>query len=343
MSEHKTNENEKQCQTAITAEDFTQMMVSLESTKKLEAKLQKLEMCYSFLKDDDSRTKYYTGINTFRKLEMLVNRLKDYIPIHFNTSLPVFEQVLLTLMKLRLNSDFRDLGDRFGISNTTASAYFKNIIGVMYDRLRSLIIWPTREILKSTMPPCFTEAFGDKVCVIIDCFELYIEKPSNLQKSAQCWSNYKHHHTVKYLIGITPQGSISFISEAWCGRTSDKQVVINSKFLDHIIPGDVILADRGFLIQDYVKLVKAELQIPAFTKGKNQLHPMELEATRNIANVRIHVERVIGCIRQKYRILSDDMPICLLACGDDDPILDKISTVCCALVNLCPPLIPLSS
>lgn len=107
--------------------------------------------------------------------------------------------------------------------------------------------------------------------------------------------------------------------------------------------GDVILADRGFLIQDYLKLFKAELQIPAFTKGKKQLHPLELEATRSIAHVRIHVERIIGSIRQKYRILSDDVPISLLITGDDDPILDKIVTVCCALINMCPPIVPLSS
>ena len=35
----------------------------------------------------------------------------------------------------------------------------------------------------------------------------------------------------------------------------------------------------------------ASLCIPAFTKGKDQLAADEIERTRNIANVRIHVER----------------------------------------------------
>lgn len=107
--------------------------------------------------------------------------------------------------------------------------------------------------------------------------------------------------------------------------------------------GDVLLADRGFLIQDYVRLFNAELQIPAFTKGKKQLHPLELAATRSIAHVRIHVERMIGSIRQKYRIISNDVPISLLVTRNDDPISDKIVTVCCALINVCPPIVPLSN
>ena len=48
----------------------------------------------------------------------------------------------------------------------------------------------------------------------------------------------------------------------------------------------------------------AELNIPALAKGKNQLDPVDVEKTRNIANVRIHVERVIGTLRQRYTIFS---------------------------------------
>ena len=54
------------------------------------------------------------------------------------------------------------------------------------------------------------EKFSKSV-VIIDCTEIFIERPTDLLARAQVWSNYKHHSTVKFLIGITPQGTISFL------------------------------------------------------------------------------------------------------------------------------------
>lgn len=54
------------------------------------------------------------------------------------------------------------------------------------------------------------------------------------------------------------------------------------------------MADRGFTIHESILMQRAELVIPAFTKGRDQLHPIDVEKTRGIANVRIHVERVIG-------------------------------------------------
>ena len=69
------------------------------------------------------------------------------------------------------------------------------------------------------------------------------------------------------------------------------------------------MADRGFDIQESVGLFCSTIKIPAFTKGKKQLSGAQVEQTRRIANVRIHVERVIRNIRKKYSILSVTQPI----------------------------------
>lgn len=53
-------------------------------------------------------------------------------------------------------------------------------------------------------------------------------------------------------------------------------------------------ADRGFLIAESVGMCHATLVTPAFTKGKRQLCSGDVEATREIANVRMHVKQVIG-------------------------------------------------
>ena len=114
---------------------------------------------------------------------------------------------------------------------------------------------------------------------------------------------------MKFLIGIAPQGYITFI-DAWGGKVSDKHLTEQSKILENLLPGDVVLADRGFSIEESVGLYCASPKIAAFTKGKSQLSPFEDVETRKIAHVCIHVERVIGLARRKFQILqSRAMPI----------------------------------
>ena len=198
-----------------------------------------------------------------------------------------------------LNVSHQDLAYRFGVSQSTVSRTFAHWLFIMDVRLSPLIRWPEREELWRTMPQCLKFSFGTKTTAIIDCFEVFCVKPTNLLARAQTFSSCTHHNTVKALIGITPQGCISFVSEAWGGQTSDKHLTENCGLLGKLLPGDLVVADRGFTIRDGVALKHAQLVIPAFTKGKEQLDPIDVDKTRSIAHVRIHVDRVIGLLRRK--------------------------------------------
>ena len=57
-------------------------------------------------------------------------------------------------------------------------------------------------------------------------------------------------YTVKFLIGIAPNGAVVFVSAGYPGNTSDKQITIASGVLDNLETGDGIMADKGFLIDD---------------------------------------------------------------------------------------------
>ena len=131
------------------------------------------------------------------------------------------------------------------------------------------------------------------------------------------------------------------------GRTSDKFLTENCGFLDKLLPGDMVMADRGFTVSESVGLKQAKLIIPAFTKGKSQLDPVDVEKTRGISSIRIHAERVIGLLRCKYTILEGTLPTDFLRSSakeaPDSQVLtiDRIVRVCSALVNLCPGIVPL--
>lgn len=323
-------------QTELTMRDIEENEKCLSDYQR---KVKVLELTQETYKDDEV-TRYYTGLPNYQVLMIIFDVCAPYITWTPTMALTKFQQFALTLMKLRLNLYITDLGYRFGISRSTASRTFQKCLEVLYCRLKMNVFWPERPVLKSTMPSCFRAAFGDSVTVIIDCFEIVSEKPSNLRAHAQTWSNYKHNHTVKYLIGITPQGFIGFISKAYGGRSTDKEITQTSGFLNLLSPGDVVMADRGFLIQESVELCMAKVVMPAFTKGLDQLSPKDVEDTREIANVRIHVERVIGTLRQKYRILTNRVPIGLLNTGKRMS-MDEICLVCCSLTNFCPSVVPL--
>ena len=115
----------------------------------------------------------------------------------------------------------------------------------------------------------------------------FIEKPSDLTDRAQTYYSYKSHNTVKILIRITPQGTISYISKPWGGRVLDVYLTENCGLLKHLLTGDQVLADRGFTVQESAGLYCAQLKIPEFARGKSQLEQKSVVKTREIAAVRI--------------------------------------------------------
>lgn len=123
-----------------------------------------------------------------------------------------------------------------------------------------------------------------------------------MQARASTWSNYKHKNAVKVLLGIVSQGAVLFVSQGWGGRVSDKHLTEHSGIL---LPGDVVLADRGFDISESVGVMQARLHIPAFTKGKDQLSALEV-----YRRDKIYLLMFISMLNESLEISDKNIQFC---------------------------------
>ena len=195
--------------------------------------------------NNDDKTCFYTGLPRFALFLTLCDIVKPY----FRSQKKAENSLFACLVKLRLNSPFKDLAYRFNLHLASVSESFHKCIDISYANLQQLIIWPDAELLKEKLPAVFRPYLQNARC-IIDCFAVFIERQLSFQARAATYSNYKKHNTVKVFIAVAPTGSISFISKAWGGRVSDKVITQKCGFLDMIEGGDLVLADRGFNIAD---------------------------------------------------------------------------------------------
>ncbi|XP_037548910.1 uncharacterized protein LOC119425453 [Nematolebias whitei] len=353
---HEDEESVQVCDLVLQQEDDDHAEPAPVSESQADSELQRLRTEQILLKDqindlkfnersfenNNLKVTYYTGLPSFLMLMTVFDLVKSFIPASkVNSDLGPFECFVMTLMRLKLNLPVQDLAFRFQTSTSTVSRTFVIVIHVLYTRLKNLLYWPERDVLMKTMPLKFQKHFGQKTAVIVDCFEVFIERPKNVLAHAQTWLNYKRSNSVKFLMGITPQGSVCFLSKSWGDRASDKCIIENCGLLLKLLPGDLILADHGFNIQDSVESYCAQVNIPSFSSGKAQLSAVDVETTRKVAHVRTHVERLSGLVRNKYTMLQARLPVDYLIKHDGLPVVDKIVTVACALTNLCDSVVSL--
>ena len=322
----------------------------------LEAQLEKLKSTYhkksqSFnidqIKHNDHLISFYTGFPSFdlflefyQFLGPAVDKLHywgtkpDARKRHRSTKLTPMDQLFMTLVKLRLDLKFVDLAFRFNISTGLVSRYFNTWICFLYHHLKEIDWMPSTKQVEGTLPSAFREKYPTTYC-IIDGSEIFMETPSDLHMQSSTWSNYKHHNTVKFLIGCTPNGCISFISPLYVGSISDVELTRVSGLLTHLEdkPGISVMADRGFTIKDILNDIGVKLNIPPFMDGRKQLPAEEISEGRKIASVRIHVERAIGRMKS-FSILKHTIPITLAG------LSNQIVCVCAYLSNFKPVLVP---
>ena len=82
-----------------------------------------------------------------------------------------------------------------------------------------------------------------------------------------------------------PSGGACFVSDLLKGDIYDVRIFKESGLLKHLKPYDLVLADRGFTVQDLLNPLQVQLKIPSFLKGRKSLSAAEELETRRIAKL----------------------------------------------------------
>lgn len=195
--------------------------------------------------------------------------------------------------------------------------------------LKVAIKFSSRDKISMNLPKCFEE-FED-VRVVLNCTEIFTQQPTNLCCQLLTYSNYKKSQTCKLMTGVTPSGTICYISKAYGGRTSDKAIFNDSSLKPLLERGDPVMVDKGFTIEDICATNGWKCYIPPFVREKKQFTKEEAAFTCRIAKARVHVDRSNQRIKT-FKIVGETLPAHWI------PLVEDIFTVICATVNLNSPI-----
>lgn len=273
------------------------------------------------LKFNSSLLHYYTGLENFNKFCMVFNTLiNGRLPqknqaIQNCQVLTQMNQFLLFMIKLRRNTPNIELSFLFNVSETSVRKIFTIWLLHSYTMWKKINIWPSRKLVDFYMPEDFKKKFPF-TRIILDATEIAIEKPKDPTLQRATFSHYKNRNTLKVMVGMSPGGMITYISPAYGGATSDRQIIARSDLFQKLEKGDSIMADRGLNVQDLFAPYGVQVNIPTFMKGKNQLPGLVVKRDRRIASKRVHIERIIG-LGKTFKILSSPLKACKIKFGSE--------------------------
>ena len=232
--------------------DIEELEKQLKGAKKDPCEHEKQLFRVENISNDNSKVKYYTRFSTFSALMVCYNVLGPSVnKLNYWSSgtselksnkgrkrlLSSLNELFLLLVRLLLGLFEQDLAYRFCVSQSTVSRIIITWIDFLYLQFKQIPIWAPRSLVYSNMPEVFKTKYPT-TRVIIDATEISVEQPALPELQQITFSNYKDHNTYKGLIGISPSGVVTFISDLYFGSISDKELTRSCGLLDLLEAGD---------------------------------------------------------------------------------------------------------
>jgi len=218
-------------------------------------------------------------------------------------TLPFREQLLMTLVWLRLYLILEALGYLFGVDKSTASRYTNAVLPVLRQVGEATLGWP--EPPKRGQGKRLEQVWQEQpdLLAYVDATEQRIRRSSHKEQQKEDYSGKKRYHTRKTQFIVNEDGIVRDLSQSTPGSKHDRKHFSDSGAAAKIPQETTVAGDLGYQgIQD--DLPDHSVLIP-FKKSKH--HPLTDEQkllNQELARGRIIVENTI-CQFKHFRVLAD--------------------------------------
>lgn len=215
------------------------------------------------------------------------------------------DQVLLTVVWLRVYPTHEVLGYLFGVSDSTVSRIIQRVLPILEQAGRDTMRMPDpgrkrRRHLDGLL------ADTPELAVVIDSFEQKIQRPKDPNERDGFYSGKKKTHTLKSQVAVHEEtGAVVDVGDSVPGPTADMNLLAQSGLLERLPEGVGGIGDLAYVGID--KLHPQGLGASPRRKPRGKPRPPE-DTTYNTAfsRRRIIVETTIGRLRRYQSLTQTD-------------------------------------
>ena len=222
-------------------------------------------------------------------------------PMH----LAVIDQILLTIVWLRLYPTHEILGYLFNVSDSTARRAIERMLPLLEQSGQDTMRLPDPgkrqhrqlDVLLADLP---------ELMVIVDSFEQRIQRPQERATADGYYSGKKRQHTLKSQVAIHEQtGQVVDVPDSVPGPTADIKLLEQSGLMARLPAGVGAMGDLAYVSID--KLDDLHVGAAPRRKPRGQPRPAEDVAYNTaFSRRRIGVEHTIGRMRRYQSITMTD-------------------------------------
>lgn len=219
---------------------------------------------------------------------------------------------------------YRSVSTKFGVGKATAFRALRRVTYALHCVAPRFITWPRDQIATHVME-CFKRSCGfPNVIGAIDGTHIKIRAPS---EDANSYINRKGFHSINLQVVCDSRGQFTHVYAGQVGSVHDSRVFRNSAVARFVELPEIYFPNASHIIGDAAYGIHSHIMVPFRNTG--HLTNRQKNFNYCLSSTRMAVERAIGSLKMRFRILFDCLPLI------DTKKIPEFIVACCVLHNIC--------